>query len=190
MSSSIYHIAPNFCGTLFLWILWFDFWSRKFSSQKFSMLMVGVAMCCAVQRALADSEHWHVHACTCNVLSQQRITKVRSLPYVSLLRRASRRIESLWRKTRIRNSSALFRFISLHTYKPQCHVYELWAERQRELSAQASWRGGNHKKLSDHEIFIMKIYIHVIFGNFTKILNHENLELYSIFFNFDYISTC
>ena len=34
------------------------------------------------------------------------------------------------------------------------------------------------KKLSYHEIFITKIYIHVIFNNFTKILNHENLELY------------
>ena len=34
------------------------------------------------------------------------------------------------------------------------------------------------KKLSDHKIFITKIYIHVIFSNFTKILNHENLELY------------
>ena len=34
------------------------------------------------------------------------------------------------------------------------------------------------KKRSDHEIFITKIYIHVIFSNFTKILNHENLELY------------
>ena len=34
------------------------------------------------------------------------------------------------------------------------------------------------KKPSDHEIFIMKIYIHVIFSNFTKTLNHENLELY------------
>ena len=33
------------------------------------------------------------------------------------------------------------------------------------------------KKRSDHEIFITKIYIHVIFSNFTKILNHENLEL-------------
>ena len=36
------------------------------------------------------------------------------------------------------------------------------------------------KKCSDHEIFITKIYIHVICSNFTKILNHENLELYSI----------
>ena len=33
------------------------------------------------------------------------------------------------------------------------------------------------KKHSDHEIFITKIYINVIFSNFTKILNHENLEL-------------
>ena len=30
------------------------------------------------------------------------------------------------------------------------------------------------KKRSDHEIFITKIYIHVIFSNFTKILNHKN----------------
>ena len=37
------------------------------------------------------------------------------------------------------------------------------------------------KKRSDHEIFITKIYIHVIFSNFMKILNHENLELYSIY---------
>ena len=29
-------------------------------------------------------------------------------------------------------------------------------------------------------IAITKIYIHVIFSNFTKILNHENLELYGI----------
>ena len=34
------------------------------------------------------------------------------------------------------------------------------------------------KKLSDHEIFIAKIYIYVMFSNFTKILNHENLKLY------------
>ena len=30
-----YCIAPNFRGTIFSWISWFDFWSRKFSSQKF-----------------------------------------------------------------------------------------------------------------------------------------------------------
>ena len=36
------------------------------------------------------------------------------------------------------------------------------------------------KKCSDHEIFITKIYIHVIFSIFTKILNHKNLELYGI----------
>ena len=53
----------------------------------------------------------------------KQITKVRSLPYVSLLRRASTRIESLWRKTRIQNGSALFRFVSLHTYKPQPRPY-------------------------------------------------------------------
>ena len=34
------------------------------------------------------------------------------------------------------------------------------------------------KKYGDHEIFIMKIFNHGIFSNFTKILNHENLELY------------
>ena len=34
------------------------------------------------------------------------------------------------------------------------------------------------KKRSDHEIFITKIYIHVIFSNFMKNLNHENLKLY------------
>ena len=95
-----YCIAPNFRGTIFSWILWFDFWSRKFSLRKFSMFMVGVATCCALQR----------------------ITKVRSLPYVSLLQRAFRRIESLWCKTRIRNGSALFWFIFLRIYKPQHHV--------------------------------------------------------------------
>ena len=36
------------------------------------------------------------------------------------------------------------------------------------------------KKCSNHEIFITKIYIHAIFSNFTKILSHENLELYGI----------
>ena len=70
-----YRIAPNFRGIIFSWISWFDFWSQKFSSRKFSMLMVGVAMCCAAQRVLACdggySEHKYVHACTCNVLSQQ-----------------------------------------------------------------------------------------------------------------------
>ena len=39
----------------------------------------------------------------------------------------------------------------------------------------------NHQKGSNHENFITKINIHVIFGNFTKILNHENLELYSMY---------
>ena len=38
------------------------------------------------------------------------------------------------------------------------------------------------KKRSDHEIFSTKIFIHVIVSNFTKILNHENLELYCIQF--------
>ena len=56
-------------------------------------------------------------------------------------------------------------------------MLELWTERQRELFARVPWRGGNHEKSSDHEIFI---YIHVIFSNFTKILNHENLELCGI----------
>ena len=37
------------------------------------------------------------------------------------------------------------------------------------------------KKFSDHEIFIMKLYIHVIFSIFTKILNHESLELYGTY---------
>ena len=32
----------------------------------------------------------------------------------------------------------------------------------------------------DHKFFITKIFNHGIFSNFTKILNHENLELYSI----------
>ena len=36
------------------------------------------------------------------------------------------------------------------------------------------------KKCSNHEIFITKINIHAIFRNFTKILNHKNLELYGI----------
>ena len=37
----------------FSWISWFDFWSRKFSSRKFGMLMVGVATCWAAHRTLA-----------------------------------------------------------------------------------------------------------------------------------------
>ena len=37
------------------------------------------------------------------------------------------------------------------------------------------------KKCGDHEIFIMIIFIHGIFSNFTKILNHESLELYGIY---------
>ena len=37
------------------------------------------------------------------------------------------------------------------------------------------------KKCGDHEIFITKIFNHGIFSNFTKILNHENLELYGIY---------
>ena len=45
------------------------------------------------------------------------------------------------------------------------------------VCAGAAW-GSKHEKCSDHEIFITKIYIHVNFSNFTKILNHENLELY------------
>ena len=36
------------------------------------------------------------------------------------------------------------------------------------------------KKCGDHKIFITKIFIYGIFGNFTKSLNHENLELYGI----------
>ena len=34
------------------------------------------------------------------------------------------------------------------------------------------------KKCSDPEIFITKIFFHGIFSSFTKILDHENLELY------------
>ena len=36
------------------------------------------------------------------------------------------------------------------------------------------------KKCGNHEIFITKIFNYGIFSNFTKILNHENLELYGI----------
>ena len=38
------------------------------------------------------------------------------------------------------------------------------------------------KKSGDDEIFITKFFNHGIFSNFTKILNHENLELYGIYF--------
>ena len=54
----------------------------------------------------------------------------------------------------------------------------LWVERHHELSAHCG-AAVITKKCIDDEIFIMKIYIHVIFSNFTKILNHKNLELYS-----------
>ena len=58
---------------------------------------------------------------------------------------------------------------------------QLWAERQRELSARASPLGGIiTKKCSDHEIFITKIFFHGIFSSFTKFLDHENLELYGM----------
>ena len=40
--ATYYCITPTFRGTKFSWISWFDFWSRKFSSQKFSII-VGVA---------------------------------------------------------------------------------------------------------------------------------------------------
>ena len=110
-------------------------------------------------------------------LSQQRITKVRSL-----LLRASRWIESLWRKTRIRNSSALFRFVSPHVYKPQSHISGIICGRSDNVNCPCGRRGAEiiTKKRSDHKIFITKIYIRVISSNFTKILNHENLELYGI----------
>ena len=39
----------------------------------------------------------------------------------------------------------------------------------------------NHEKfLSDHEIFITKIYFEANFERFTNFLNHENLELYGM----------
>ena len=50
---NIYRIAPNFRGTIFSWISWFDFWSRKFSSRKFSII-VGVATFC-VHRRIASA---------------------------------------------------------------------------------------------------------------------------------------
>ena len=37
------------------------------------------------------------------------------------------------------------------------------------------------KKCSNHEIFIMKIFIRGIFSNFTIIFNHKNFELYSVY---------
>ena len=36
------------------------------------------------------------------------------------------------------------------------------------------------KNWSNHEIFITKINIHVIFSSFKKKLNHEKLELYGV----------
>ena len=51
------HVAPNFRGTIFSWILWFDFWSRKFSSQKFSII-VGVAT------FQAHCKHNRAYTCT------------------------------------------------------------------------------------------------------------------------------
>ena len=48
-SHNVYHIAPNFRGTIFSWILWFEFWSRKFSAWKFSNI-VGMATFCVHMR--------------------------------------------------------------------------------------------------------------------------------------------
>ena len=93
----------------------------------------------------------------------KRITKVRSLPYVSLLWRASRWIESLWHKT----------FFSSHlqTSSP--------IPRARVVGGVTTWivRMGAAvimKKCSNHEIFTTKIYIHVISWKFwiTKIWSY------------------
>ena len=101
----------------------------KISSWKFS-IMVGIAMCCVVQWALAcamlaDSEHVHipVHTGTCLYFHSKQITKVRSLSRTRkcLLWKTSRQIKSLWCTTGIRNGSSflLIRFSShLQTSSP------------------------------------------------------------------------
>ena len=40
-----YRIAPNFRGTIFSWISWFDFWSRKFSSRNLVYCGRGYVLC-------------------------------------------------------------------------------------------------------------------------------------------------
>ena len=145
LCNSYYRIAPNFCGTIFSWISWFDFWSWKFSSRKFS-IMVGVATCCAAQRlrmlALARAGRRRMYASTA-LIPARTFTANGSMEgqkspentKVSLLRRAFIRIESLWRKTGIWNRSSFPR-----TCK-NCGV-----ERQRELSAWAPQCVGDHEK--------------------------------------------
>lgn len=51
---------------------------------------------------------------------------------------------------------------------------------QMNLSARVRDTAVITKKCSDHEIFIMNVYIHVIFSNFTKILCHKIFEVYGI----------
>ena len=84
------------------------------------------------------------------------ITKVRSL-----LLRASTQIESLWRKTRIWNSLALFRFVSLHTTSHNATCKN--CGRSDNVNCP---HGSNHKKRSDHE--------NLYSCNFSQF--HENFE--------------
>ena len=48
MPNARYHIAPNFRGTIFSWILWLAFWSRKFN---FGTIVGVVTLCARLQRA-------------------------------------------------------------------------------------------------------------------------------------------
>ena len=140
---SLWSTIPNFRCTIFLWILWLDFWSQKFSSQKFS-IVTRVAMCCAMQ---LSASRQIASVCTCMFFHSKQIMNIKSLWYMSLLWRASRRIESLWHKTAINSErviviSSFFWFVSLHTYKllAQC---ELWAEQR--VVRKVPLCAGNHK---------------------------------------------
>ena len=112
--------------------------------------MVGMATCCAVQRALALA-----HTGGYNIASTSTYMCV---PVTFFHSNGSQRLEVSHtylsyegRPDGLKASDARLEFETAQryfdSYKPQHHVQELWAERQRELSVRALRRGGNHEKM-------------------------------------------
>ena len=144
--------------------------------------MVGMATCCAVQRALALARTGGY-----NIASTSTYMCV---PVMFFHSNGSQRLEVSrtylsyeGRPDRLKASDARLEFErAQHYFDP--FLLTLTSPnatckncgRSDNVNCQHRRRGAEvitKKKLSDHEIFIMKIYIHVIFSNFTKIFSYR-----------------
>ena len=137
----------------------------KISSRKFSMLVAstGTYVCVSVTFFHSNGS-WRLEVCrTC--LSYEG--------HPDGLKASGARLE--FEAARRYFDSFFFTLTSPNATCKNCG----WSD---NVNCQRGRRGAEviTKKRSNHEIFITKIYIYVVFSNFIKILNHENLLLYGI----------